>query len=228
MKNLPHRILLLLMGFSLLASCSEEAIIQNEPQPARLAKAYQQGQMPQLEGAGMMNIQPPSDSLRYAFENDLELKSREVGLAQDVLASEGDWPALNRTYRNFLREGKGSPHAWYEQPMAANQALYQLFVHFPTEVRYPEDVIFYTEILLHWQSANAWRMAQSLRYLQDFWPEARIRAAAAHCLKSPALPEEEALRAEANDEKALPFLRDMMRKHLEGVGILKVLALAKN
>lgn len=228
MKHTKFRFPLLLIVLTLFASCSEEATLASESQPQRLEKAYLQGQMPNLEGAGMMNIQPPNDSLRYAFESDLELKAREVDLANEVWDAAGDWPAVNRIYRAYLANSQHNPHAWYEQQMAANQALYQLFVHFPEEVRNPEDVGFYTEILIGWQSANAWRVAQSLAYLQASWPESKLQEAARICLNSKALPDSGDLQEKMTDEKMMSFLRDMMRRQVEGMERLKEFSLEGN
>lgn len=228
MKLVNQILAFLLISLFLCAACSEETNLAKVPQPERLAKAYLQGQMPNLEGAGMMNILPPNDSLRYAFESDLELKSREVARAQLLLAAEGEWTAMNKMYRDCLAESKTSPHAWYEQQVLANQALYQLFVHFPKEIRNPEDVIFYTNTLLVWESANAWRMAQTLTYLQDYWSDEQIREAALICLNSTALPVVEELRKQIADDKTMPFLRDMMNLHLAGLGILHEYAEVKN
>lgn len=228
MRRINSLFIMLLCSFALFAACTEEVNLAKESQPERLAKAYLQGQMPNLEDAGMMNIKPPNDSLRYAFEADLGLKSREVDLAQQLLAAEGDWPTMNRIYRDRLANNKDNPHAWYEQQMAANQALYKLFVHFPAEVRNPEDVTFYTEILVDWHSANAWRMAQSLAYLQADWPAEKIHEAAHVCLNSEALPDVEDLQQKIADESTMPFLRDMMQRQLEGMDMLGEFSLEKH
>jgi len=228
MRKINCLLVTLLLGVALFSSCTEEANLAKEPQPERLAKSYLQGQMPNLEGAGMMNIHPPNDSLRYAFEGDLELKSREVARAQQVLDAEGDWITMNQIYRDWLVESKTNLHAWYEQQAAANQALYQLFVHFPEEVRNSDDVIFYANILIEWESANAWRMAQSLAYLQVYWPEKKIREVAMICLNSTALPATEDLQKKIVDKSTMPFLRDMMQRQLEGMEMLNEFSLEKN
>jgi hypothetical protein len=228
MKLVNQILAFLLLSLFLFSACSEESNLTQESQPERLAKAYLKGQMPNLEGAGMMNILPPNDSLRYAFENDLELKSREVARAQLLLAAEGDWPAMNKIYRDFLSESKASPHAWYEQQVAANQALYQLFVHFPEETRNPKDVIFYTKILMDWECANAWRLAQSLTFLQAHWSEEQIREVALICLHSPALPAIEDLQKKVTDESTMPFLRDMMKRQLAGMKMLNEFSQVNN